>query len=421
MRNEVLRRYREQVRCESRTEFAQAIVAAAMELGENVGCDASVIRRWEAGQHSCPRPVYQRILRHLTGFTPQELGFLPARAGGGQAGGRDVTASTVVAAARRWMVGSHDPDRPPEGDRSREERVGDARVSALMDRVRRLRRMDDESGGATVVDWTMHELAWAEELTRRCDPRRHSEWAGLHAATGELAHLAGWLTFDQGHHHEARRLWTRGLDAARLARDNMLGAAILSCLSYQALWVGRPGEALSFITLARHGSSGSPAGRLQALLATREARIRARLGDGPGCEAALGQAREFFDRARLDTEPDWVSWVTSGVLAADAGRARLDLGSARDAERDLLTGLARYGSTQPRNRALHLTSVAEARLRRGDVEGASEAAEAAQDLREDRSSQRVRDRLVWLGRAFDRVPSPAARVAADRIRTALAA
>lgn len=420
MRNEVLRCYREQVRRESRTEFARAIVAAAQELGENVGCDASVIRRWESGQHGCPRPVYQRILRHLTGRTPHELGFLAPR-GGGQALRGDVTAGTVLAAAEAWLVGSRGRDRSPEGDLSREERASDARVAALIDRVRRLRRMDEESGGATVADWAVNELAWAEELTRRCDPRQHAEFAGLTGAAGELAHLAGWLTFDHGHHQEARHLWTRGLSAARLAGDTRLGAAILSCLSYQALWVGRPEEALSVITLARHGSAGLPGGRFQALLATREARTRARLGDGPGCESALEQAREFFDSAEPNAEPDWVCWVTSGVLAADAGRARLDLGSALDAEQDLLTGLAGYGSTQPRNRALHLTSVAEARLRRGDVGGASEAAEAAQDLHEDRSSQRVRDRLVWLGRAFDRVPSRAARAAADRIRTTLAA
>jgi hypothetical protein len=41
-------------RRESRAEFARAVNAKAAELGENVACDASTVRRWEEGEITCP-------------------------------------------------------------------------------------------------------------------------------------------------------------------------------------------------------------------------------------------------------------------------------------------------------------------------------------------------------------------------------
>lgn len=52
--NAALRRVRAVERRESRAEFARAVNAKAAELGENVACDASTVRRWEEGEITCP-------------------------------------------------------------------------------------------------------------------------------------------------------------------------------------------------------------------------------------------------------------------------------------------------------------------------------------------------------------------------------
>ncbi|WP_338684009.1 helix-turn-helix transcriptional regulator [Streptomyces acidiscabies] len=75
----------------SREEFADLLVEAGAELGEAVGCTPRLIAAWEDGEVAMPRPVYQRILHHLTGLEMAELGFnrrgesgaVPVARGGG--------------------------------------------------------------------------------------------------------------------------------------------------------------------------------------------------------------------------------------------------------------------------------------------------------------------------------------------------
>ena len=173
--------------------------------------------------------------------------------------------------------------------------------------------------------------------------------------------------------------------------------------------------------MARRGARGLPGGTFQALLASREARVQARLGRRGRCENALEDARSAFAGRREDDDPDWVYWVSSAVLAADAGRAHLDLGLPREAAADLSTGLVMFGSAQPRNRALHLTSLAQAHLLAGEVEEAATATDAALALARANQSRRITERLQGLLSSFAAVPAPVAQQTAERVRTALAA
>jgi hypothetical protein len=79
--NLVLRRIREVERCETREEFAAALVIAGRQLGDRqLGCDARLVAKWEDGDVWCPRPAYQRALEALTGRPFAELGFRPRNA-----------------------------------------------------------------------------------------------------------------------------------------------------------------------------------------------------------------------------------------------------------------------------------------------------------------------------------------------------
>lgn len=77
------------------------------------------------------------------------------------------------------------------------------------------------------------------------------------------------------------------------------------------------------------------------------------LGDAAACERALAEA-VVSSEARDDApDPSWSYWITPAVLAADAGRAWLDLGYPDRAEVCLLRGLHLFGDNQPRNRLSH--------------------------------------------------------------------
>jgi hypothetical protein len=111
--------------------------------------------------------------------------------------------------------------------------------------------------------------------------------------------------------------------------------------------------------------------------------------------------------------------VTPAVLEADAGRAHLDLGHAGRAEERLTAGLRNLDPQQRRNRLLHHTSVAEARLALGQVNGAAEAVHTALGLTESVESGRARYRLEALMGSFAGYDAVAAREARDHIRQSL--
>lgn len=112
--------------------------------------------------------------------------------------------------------------------------------------------------------------------------------------------------------------------------------------------------------------------------------------------------------------------MTPAVLAADAGRAWLELGRARRAADGLAEGLRLFGDAQPRNRALHLTSLATAYLHDHQPQEAIEAVDAAIDLMPVSDSRRVRQRLSGLLPVLQDA-GRAGHPTADRIRSVLVA
>lgn len=323
----------------------------------------------------------------------------------------------VLGAAVGWL--RHTTDVRPVAEGPADD--GDPWVGVVAERVRQLRRMDDAGHGAVVLDWCLHDLWWTRGVLNRDRPAAGAPVRrGLTRAVGELAQLAGWLACDGGAHGAAQRLWLLGLEAARAAGDVRLGAMILSCLSYQAVWIGDPGHALELITVAGEGAIGWPGGAFQALLATRQARAHAGLRQAPDCDRALVAAGESMAGAGRGDDPDWVYWVTPAVLAADAGRARLELGQPHRAAVGLARGLELFGTAQPRNRALHLTSLAQAHLADGEVDGAVEAVDGALGLFGAGDSRRLRDRLAGLVTPL-RDSCPLGDQAARRVRSVLAA
>ena len=98
--------------------------------------------------------------------------------------------------------------------------------------------MDDELGGSQLLELVTNHLRVAVHLAR---DRSYSSSTGkrLHSVIGELLRLAGWVSFDNGHHAMAQRYWVAALHAAHAAGDRGLGANILGFMSCQAKRLGQ--------------------------------------------------------------------------------------------------------------------------------------------------------------------------------------
>ena len=78
--NYALRRFREDERRESRGEFADAIAAKAVEMGESVCPSERFVARLEDGDVTYPSPPYRRVLVALCNRSLADLGFVPHHA-----------------------------------------------------------------------------------------------------------------------------------------------------------------------------------------------------------------------------------------------------------------------------------------------------------------------------------------------------
>ncbi|MFF4159212.1 hypothetical protein [Streptomyces sp. NPDC001678] len=313
------------------------------------------------------------------------------------------TAPDPVSATVDWLVAREaEPPVRLSGDE-----VPAAAVQMLAARLQQLRGLDDSANTRLVMEWALQDLRWVRKLT---EEYAYDAPTGvlLHQIAAELGQLAGWLAADMGQEELGTSCFLAALSAARTARDRSLAAYIISCMSYRAAWDRRGDEALRLIRVARMGSAREGGGLDQALLASREARAHAALGDVKGGQRALEEAAGLAEGAGLPDAP-WAYWLSPGVMVADAGRAWLEMGHPERAERHLTRGIELLGDDQPRDRLLHWTSLAQARLARREVDGAAAAAGEALVLADRVTSLRADVRLSCLRRRFVRYDSKVAR------------
>lgn len=298
-----------------------------------------------------------------------------------------VDGSALIRPAVDWLTA----DDAPLMGRARGAEISPQIVDVLADRVGQLRRLDDLNSGRLTLDWTIEDLKWTARLVRD-SAYDEATGARLYGVMAELCQLAGWVCADLELHALGQRFLMIGLRAAHTAGDRDLGANIVSCLSYQAGWNAAYDDALRLIKIARAGLRADSSEAMRALLASRQARAHAQLGQRGDCERALDEAAEFT--GRLESQrPVWAYWVTDAVLVADAGRSWLELGDPVRAQPLLKQGLSLFGETQPRNRMLHHISLAESYLTSGDLEEALASATCAIDVGHEVRSRRAAARL----------------------------
>lgn len=369
MSNDVLRSYREQVRRESRDEFARAVLRAGRELGENVGCDASVVRRWESGQHGRPRPVYQRILLHLTGRTPAELGFAPP----------GPTQKTTT-------YGLDDATVEPIGAPASLVAAG------LQEVVNGSRQLDHVIGPRQVVESLMVHIHHLEHLAGAAQTR---SLGVLLPVLAEMYQLVAWMRFDLGDSPGADAAHRSALQAAVEVGDPALLSFTLGPSNgFSLAYTGRGLEATELMESSLRWARASGNYRLIAFSLAVGARAFAKLGDSKKSLRMLDEAESALGRhqSSLD-DPPWLDVFDSSALVGHRASCLLDLGHPREAVH--LFGVLDSMGTAPflRNSVLWSLDLAHAQQQLGEPEASASTVLRALNDATSISSARIRRRL----------------------------
>jgi len=310
-------------------------------------------------------------------------------------------AGAYATPAVRWLTAPPNDIRLPNAP---SRHVGRHDVDAIQEVTQTFQRLDNLFGGgrarATVVRY-LHD-----EVAPLLQHGRYTESTGrdLFTATAELTRLAGWMAYDLEQHGLAQRYLIQALRLASEARDHALGSEILAGMSHQAVYLGRPDDALD-LACAAHDSAtkaGFPALASESLVMQAHALAIAR--EPASCSRALNAAEREFQRSAAGDNPIWLRYFDEAYIAAKFGHCFRELGAGDKAEyfaRRSLNMVDGY----TRGRAFNVVLLANAHLQQADLEGACAAGDQALDLGSGLQSTRtiryIRDFRRRLGRFKD--------------------
>jgi transcriptional regulator with XRE-family HTH domain len=188
-------------------------------------------------------------------------------------------------------------------------------------------------------------------------------------AAAEVAQLLGWSAYDAGRHSAATQYFVQGLRLAHEANDRAMGGRLLSNLSHQANFLGKPDDAIRFARAAQQAAGGQASKTVQAMLLTMEARGMATRGDAAGCARALHQAETLFEQADKSADPQWISYFNEEELAGEAAHCFRDLGKFLQAQ-EFARRAMHPTRTPPRTKAFIEVILASAALNAGELDEA---------------------------------------------------
>ncbi|MBO4209129.1 hypothetical protein [Micromonospora echinofusca] len=255
--------------------------------------------------------------------------------------------SALTSPAHEWLIA-----QSPQDIASTTGRPLSGKVVDHLDAVTAsLRRMDDHLGSGQTLGLVRQHLSTVVGVLRG---RSYSDSIGrrLHATAGELLRLAGWLSFDGGHHIQAQRFWIAGLYQANAAGDRGLGANILGFMSCQAKDLGQLRQAVTLAETAR-ASYPATSPRVATILDLRAAEAYANNRSVTDTRRALDNAFGRFTDSRPEHgDPDWSYWINEAQAHAQAGYCFVKLGDWPRARDHLRTALRLQGNEYTREGAL---------------------------------------------------------------------
>jgi tetratricopeptide (TPR) repeat protein len=263
-------------------------------------------------------------------------------------------------------------------------RVGLRDVHAIKTTTDMFAALDDSYGGGhartALIQYLNTDVA-------RLLTGRYTEAVGraLFSTVAEATMLAGWMSYDAGHHGAAQRYYVQALRLAQDGGDRRRAGAVLSAMSHQARFLGNFREAITLAQAAQAGIARVATPTLLAQFQSMEARGLAGAGDRSGAEAALARSARSLEAQRLEVEPEWITYFDASEHANEAGHCFRDLAQSRAA----VLHASSVVSGHVRSDFFATMVLADAHLGAGDVDEACRVALEALDFGEQLKSARA--------------------------------
>jgi hypothetical protein len=326
-----------------------------------------------------------------------------------------LAATSAASLARAWLG----TDAPEVAHAVRGGHVNADIVRILERRIPGIRSMDFAMGGESVRTLVDAELGLVTEILKNSS-YYESTGKRLFRIAAELGRIAGWASFDAGYHAAAERYWVAALRASHASRDRAQGANILKSMSLQRVDTGRAKEALELAEMALQGAGSAPA-RVRAMLATRQARSHAFLGEAGAAEKLLAQAESAMEMADGAYAPAWAKYFDESEYCAQVAACYLLLGKHHHADVWLSRSLKSQPESRRRDRATYFIWQADAAHQLGDIERACALATKALPDVVEAPSARNRRRLIDINASLAMHKSPTTTTLDHRVREAIAA
>ncbi|GHE93988.1 hypothetical protein GCM10018785_69560 [Streptomyces longispororuber] len=431
----------------SKGELARQVNRRARQLGaHHISTDTSRVRRWLDGEN--PREPIPRILSELFSerfgcvVAVEDLGLRAAHQSPSVAGvdlpwtgpqtvalisefsrsdlmlaRRGFLGTSLALAAgpaliepmQRWLVPGPstaqvvaEPE-PQQLPARRPGRLSKPELELLESTTVMFRQWDAQCGGGLRRKAVVGQLHEVTDLLQEPQPEATSK--RLFRVAGELAELAGWMSYDVGLQPTAQKYFVLALHAAKEAGEKALGSYILSSMSRQMIHLGRPDDALELIHLAQYGSRDCASPRTQAMLYAMEARAYAGMGQPGRCKRAVRMAEDTFADAEDwdEPEPDWIRFFSEAELNGENAHSFRDLAYvagrsptyASLAEPVMERAVELFGkdAEHQRSYALNLIGMATVHLLQKEPEQSVVLAKGALDIAKKVRSERVNTRL----------------------------
>ncbi|MFJ6898952.1 hypothetical protein [Streptomyces hokutonensis] len=439
----------------SKGELARQVNRRARQLGANhISTDTSRVRRWLDGEN--PREPIPRILSELFSerfgcvVSVEDLGLRAARQAPSVSGvdlpwtapqtvallsefsrsdlmlarrgflGTSLALSagpSLIEPMQRWLVpgpSALPPEPEPAGSSRHAGRLSKPELELLESTTAMFRKWDAQCGGGLRRKAVVGQLHEVTDLLQ--EPQPEATARKLFKVAGELAELAGWMSYDVGLQPTAQKYFVLALHAAKEAGDKPLGSYVLSSMSRQMIHLGRPDDALELIHLAQYGSRDCASPRTQSMLYAMEARAYANMGQPGKCKRAVRMAEDTFADVHDwdDPDPDWIRFFSEAELYGENSHSYRDLAyvagrspayaSLAEPVMQRAVDLFAKDDDHKRSYALNLIGMATVHLLQREPEQsavlAAEAMTVAKKVRSERVNTRIRKTIDTAVRDF---------------------
>jgi hypothetical protein len=270
-------------------------------------------------------------------------------------------------------------------------RIGNDMPRLLRERTARLRRLDDVLGGGETFAIYRREFELTQHLLRNCTIGEQTRKAML-SVLAEQAQQAGWAAFDAGNHGTAIHLYQTSRQAAVQAIDAPLAGNALAFLAYEQVGSNPRAAVATAEESCRIAGLGAPS-RVRVLLHERLAWAHAANGNATDAEHELANAEQALAEGDQQPQRHWTSWVDRTELQIMTGRCWTQLRRPLRAVPLLESVLASFDDSHARDKALYLSSLAQAYLAAGEVEQAAAVTQRVLELSAGVASIRPRRHL----------------------------